>query len=202
MTSSNITNQPTITLEQACPSCGADITNLLQQLAQSTQSRISELEAQVRILTDKATAAAPPNLAPNPPTTSTLTTTTPLLPQTPPIQSSHRSKPVSPLSSLPPAAPHRNPHPPLPPRNSRIPNPCANPRPKPIKKYHLRVIITQPPTPSSPQTYTLYSITNAPCASPPKQISVIHKPKWKIYQRRCSRKLMSWLRRNGGSCTC
>ncbi|KAL8999371.1 MAG: hypothetical protein Q9169_001797 [Polycauliona sp. 2 TL-2023] len=51
------THQPTITLDQACPSCGTDITNLLQQLAQTTQSRISELEAQVRILTDKATAA-------------------------------------------------------------------------------------------------------------------------------------------------
>ncbi|KAL8805226.1 MAG: hypothetical protein Q9182_002101 [Xanthomendoza sp. 2 TL-2023] len=47
----------TMTAEQACPSCGADITNLLEKLAQSTQSRISELEAQVRILTDKATAA-------------------------------------------------------------------------------------------------------------------------------------------------
>lgn len=59
MTSSSIitSHQPSISLEQACPSCGADITNLLQQLAQSSQSRISELEAQVRILTDKATAA-------------------------------------------------------------------------------------------------------------------------------------------------
>ncbi|KAL8842192.1 MAG: hypothetical protein Q9176_002885 [Flavoplaca citrina] len=58
MTSSSITShQPSISLEQACPSCGADVTNLLQQLAQSSQSRISELEAQVRILTDKATAA-------------------------------------------------------------------------------------------------------------------------------------------------
>ncbi|KAI4112053.1 MAG: hypothetical protein LQ339_000060 [Xanthoria mediterranea] len=60
MTSSTVTSHPpltTIALEQACPSCGADITNLLQQLAQSAQSRIAELEAQVRILTDKATAA-------------------------------------------------------------------------------------------------------------------------------------------------
>ncbi|KAI4208789.1 MAG: hypothetical protein LQ349_009631, partial [Xanthoria aureola] len=60
MTSSTVTSHPpltTIALEQACPSCGADITNLLQQLARSAQSRIAELEAQVRILTDKATAA-------------------------------------------------------------------------------------------------------------------------------------------------
>ncbi|KAI4093096.1 MAG: hypothetical protein LQ348_007358 [Seirophora lacunosa] len=44
-------------LDQTCPSCGADITNLLQKLAERTQSRVSELETQVRILTDKATAA-------------------------------------------------------------------------------------------------------------------------------------------------
>ncbi|KAL8735913.1 MAG: hypothetical protein Q9166_000475 [cf. Caloplaca sp. 2 TL-2023] len=48
--------------DQACPSCGADITDLLRTLAQSKQSRISELEAQVRILTDKATAAADRNI--------------------------------------------------------------------------------------------------------------------------------------------
>ncbi|KAL8661573.1 MAG: hypothetical protein Q9202_005459 [Teloschistes flavicans] len=44
-------------LNQACPSCGGDINNILQTLAQSFQSRIAELETQVRILTDKATAA-------------------------------------------------------------------------------------------------------------------------------------------------
>ena len=43
--------------DQSCPSCGADITTLLQKLAERTQSRVSELETQVRILTDKATAA-------------------------------------------------------------------------------------------------------------------------------------------------
>ncbi|KAL8749890.1 MAG: hypothetical protein Q9184_006622 [Pyrenodesmia sp. 2 TL-2023] len=43
--------------DQTCPSCGADISNLIQNLPQSAQSRISELETQVRILTDKATAA-------------------------------------------------------------------------------------------------------------------------------------------------
>ncbi|KAI4117237.1 MAG: hypothetical protein LQ338_007584 [Usnochroma carphineum] len=43
--------------DQACPSCGVDITGLLQRLTQSAQSRIFELETQVRILTDKATAA-------------------------------------------------------------------------------------------------------------------------------------------------
>ncbi|KAL8767006.1 MAG: hypothetical protein Q9209_006360 [Squamulea sp. 1 TL-2023] len=58
--SSATTHQPstTVTLERACPACGADISNLLQQFTQSTQSRTLELEAQVRILTDKATAAA------------------------------------------------------------------------------------------------------------------------------------------------
>ncbi|KAI4138737.1 MAG: hypothetical protein LQ341_004525 [Variospora aurantia] len=43
--------------DQSCPSCGADITTLLQKLAERTQSRVLELETQVRILTDKATAA-------------------------------------------------------------------------------------------------------------------------------------------------
>ncbi|KAL8677609.1 MAG: hypothetical protein Q9186_005968 [Xanthomendoza sp. 1 TL-2023] len=57
MTSPSHQPSTMMTSEQACPSCGADITNLLEKLAQSTQSRISELEAQVRILTDKATAA-------------------------------------------------------------------------------------------------------------------------------------------------
>lgn len=47
----------TAAFDQACPSCGADITCLLDRLTQSAQSRISELETQVRILTDKATAA-------------------------------------------------------------------------------------------------------------------------------------------------
>ncbi|KAL8916370.1 MAG: hypothetical protein Q9208_008560 [Pyrenodesmia sp. 3 TL-2023] len=47
----------TDTFDQLCPSCRADITNLLQKHAQSAQSRISELESQVQILTDKATAA-------------------------------------------------------------------------------------------------------------------------------------------------
>ncbi|KAL8686243.1 MAG: hypothetical protein Q9218_007242, partial [Villophora microphyllina] len=48
---------PQASLDQACPSCGGDITKVLQTLAHSFQSRISELETQVRILTDKATAA-------------------------------------------------------------------------------------------------------------------------------------------------
>ncbi|KAL8725076.1 MAG: hypothetical protein Q9181_006551 [Wetmoreana brouardii] len=60
MTSTTDTHPPpsTATIGQACPSCGADISNILQTLARSFQSRISELETQVRILTDKATAAA------------------------------------------------------------------------------------------------------------------------------------------------
>ncbi|KAI4197452.1 MAG: hypothetical protein LQ350_005891 [Teloschistes chrysophthalmus] len=48
---------PQASINQACPSCGADINNILQTLAQSFQCRISELETQVRILTGKATAA-------------------------------------------------------------------------------------------------------------------------------------------------
>ncbi|KAI4182840.1 MAG: hypothetical protein LQ346_006464 [Caloplaca aetnensis] len=59
MTSSNDT-QPHPSADvfnQACPSCGFDITPLLQKQTQSAHSRISELETQVRILTDKATAA-------------------------------------------------------------------------------------------------------------------------------------------------
>ena len=44
-----------------CQKCGADVSHVQQGIAEEAQRRIEELEQQVRILTDKATAAGTPS---------------------------------------------------------------------------------------------------------------------------------------------